>query len=186
MGLHLNVAESLLPDPAVREHRVRVWWTAYTLERLWATKLGYPVSVQDSDIELDLPSDKLLGNSDFDECSYYKAMISLARISGDVVHLIYGRGSRQSSLPQRVHDILSALRDWLMNLPAELQIAASRHSSTDQRAESLHLHFNQVSSRHSRMVRHLRLTVTLAYHTCNPSYFAPSLSHELRSYGSGI
>ncbi|KAI6914301.1 hypothetical protein KC318_g585 [Hortaea werneckii] len=32
MGLHLNVPPSLLPDPVAREHRICVWWTAYTFD----------------------------------------------------------------------------------------------------------------------------------------------------------
>ncbi|KAF7624676.1 hypothetical protein AFLA_009917, partial [Aspergillus flavus NRRL3357] len=42
MGLHLNIPESQLSNACEREHRNRVWWTAYTLDRMWAAKLGYP------------------------------------------------------------------------------------------------------------------------------------------------
>jgi proline utilization trans-activator len=145
MGLHLNVPEPLLTDPATREHRIRVWWTAYTFDRMWATKLGYPVAIQDSDIDLDLPSNKLL-DRDFEDSAYSVAMIELARISGRITHSVYGKSSQQASLSQRVHDSLSALRKWLKDLPSTLQMDPTRDNMADQKAESLHLLFNQVRS----------------------------------------
>lgn len=143
MGLNFNVPEPLLTDPAAREHRIRVWWTAYTFDRMWATKLGYPVAIPDSDIDVNLPSNKLL-DCNFEDCSYSIAMTGLARISGRITHSIYGKSSQQASLSQRVHDSLSDLHQWLKDLPSALQLDSTR--DTDQRAESLYLLFNQVRS----------------------------------------
>ncbi|KFH46976.1 putative transcriptional regulatory protein-like protein [Hapsidospora chrysogenum ATCC 11550] len=56
MGLHLNVPRHQLPSRELREHRNRVWWTAYILDRSWACMLRKPVSIQDEDIDVDLPS----------------------------------------------------------------------------------------------------------------------------------
>ncbi|KAL6889963.1 fungal-specific transcription factor domain-containing protein [Trichoderma evansii] len=141
MGLNFNVPEPLLTDPAAREHRIRVWWTAYTFDRMWATKLGYPVAIPDSDIDVDLPSNKLLDNN-FEDCSYSIAMIGLAKISGRITHSIYGKSSQQASVSQRVHDSLSDLHQWLKDLPSVLQLDSAR--DTDQKAESLYLLFNQL------------------------------------------
>ncbi|KAL9487798.1 hypothetical protein ACSS6W_000075 [Trichoderma asperelloides] len=141
MGLNFNVPEPLLADPAAREHRIRVWWTAYTFDRMWATKLGYPVGIHDSDIDVDLPSNKLL-DSNFEDCSYSIAMIDLARISGRITHSIYGKSSQQASLSKRVHESLSDLHQWLKNLPPALQMDSTR--DTDHKAESLYLLFNQL------------------------------------------
>lgn len=143
MGLHLNVPEPLLADPAAREHRIRVWWTAYTFDRMWATKLGYPVAILDSDIDLDLPSNKL-SHGDFADCEYSVSMIGLARISGRILDSIYGKISEKTALSQRVHDSLSALRQWLKDLPPSLQMDPARYNMAEQKAESLHLLFNQV------------------------------------------
>jgi hypothetical protein len=41
MGLHLNIPETLMRDAGEREHQNRIWWMAYTLERMWAAKLRY-------------------------------------------------------------------------------------------------------------------------------------------------
>jgi proline utilization trans-activator len=143
MGLHFNVPEPLLTDPAAREHRVRVWWTAYIFDRMWATKLGYPVAIQDSDIHLDLPSNKF-ADSDFADCAYSVAEIGLARISGQIIHSIYGKTSQQTPLSERVHDSLSALRRWLKELPMSLQMDPTRNNMAEQKPESLRLLFNQV------------------------------------------
>ncbi|OPB43524.1 Zn2Cys6 transcription factor [Trichoderma guizhouense] len=143
MGLHLNVPEPLLTDQFAREHRVRVWWTAYTFDRMWATKLGYPVAVQDSDIDLELPSNKL-SHSDFPDCSYSVAMIGLARISGTILNSIYGKSSQKTALSQRVHDSLSALRQWLKDLPPSLQIDPTKSNMAEHQTESLHLRFDQL------------------------------------------
>ncbi|KMU89092.1 hypothetical protein CIHG_07025 [Coccidioides immitis H538.4] len=51
MGLHLNVPQNQLPSRELQEHRNRVWWTAYILDRSWACMLGKPVSIQDEDID---------------------------------------------------------------------------------------------------------------------------------------
>src|SRR5688572_24726671 len=56
MGLHLNIPAAQLSDPVQREHRNRVWWTAYIFDRMWATKLGCPPAIQDEDVKVDLPS----------------------------------------------------------------------------------------------------------------------------------
>jgi hypothetical protein len=112
---------------------------------MWATKLGYPVAVQDSDIDLDLPSNKL-SHSDFTDCSYSVAMIGLAKISGTILNSIYGKSSQKTALSQRVHDSLSALRQWLKDLPPSLQIDPTKSNMAEQQAESLHLRFNQVSA----------------------------------------
>ncbi|KAJ3954945.1 hypothetical protein N0V92_008530 [Colletotrichum tropicale] len=83
MGLHLNVPESQLRDVAAREHRNRVFWTAYIFDRMWASKLGHPVCVQDVDIEVDLPSNPTVDESiadDFADASYFVASVKLARV----------------------------------------------------------------------------------------------------------
>ncbi|KAK5992150.1 putative transcriptional regulatory C3C7.04-like protein [Cladobotryum mycophilum] len=144
MGLHLNVPEPLLTDQAAREHRIRVWWTAYTFDRMWATILGYPVAIQDSDIDVDLPSNKGLLDIDFADCAYSIAMIGLAMISGRIIHSIYGKRSQHTSLSQRVHDSLSALRQWLKDLPPSLQMDPTGNNTAQREAESLHLLFNQL------------------------------------------
>lgn len=149
MGLHLNIPETQMRDAGEREHRNRIWWTAYTLERMWAAKLGFPPAIRDDDIEVNLPSNPVgLDDgsvSDFPDCSYFIARIGLARLSSRIIHSIYNQKADTPSLSRRVQDAFGDLRRWLKNLPRSLQIDAREEGdSLDPRVRSLHLLFNQV------------------------------------------
>lgn len=148
MGLHLNIPESQLSNACEREHRNRVWWTAYTLDRMWAAKLGYPYTIQDDEIEVDLPSNRaFLDDSsalDFPDSGFFVARIGLARISGRIIHSIYSQKTQQTSLSQRVQEAFRDLRQWMDELPKCLQMGTEDESEVDPRIRSLHLLFNQV------------------------------------------
>jgi hypothetical protein len=113
-----------------------------------AAKLGYPASIQDDEIDVNLPSspDGLVGSaaSDFTDREYLVAKIGLARLSARMIHSIYGKKSPQTSLSQRVQDAFGNLRQWLDALPPSLQINARGEAEMDPKARSLHLLFNQV------------------------------------------
>ncbi|KAJ0368243.1 hypothetical protein COL26b_010893 [Colletotrichum chrysophilum] len=146
MGLHLNVPESQLRDVAAREHRNRVFWTAYIFDRMWASKLGHPVCVQDVDIEVDLPSNPTVDESiadDFADASYFVASVKLARVLAKIVPLIYRRRNQQMSLSHRVQEALNDLRGWVEELPPQLHIDHKVTSERMQKPISLHLNFNQ-------------------------------------------
>ncbi|KAK1978299.1 fungal-specific transcription factor domain-containing protein [Colletotrichum cereale] len=146
MGLHLNVPESQLRDVAAREHRVRVWWTAYIFDRMWAVKLSHPVGVHDIDIEVDLPSNPTVDESvadDFADASYFVASIKLASLLGRVVPSIYRRRHQQTSLSHRVQEALKELRGWSEELPPQLHLDYKPTSDRIPKPISLHLNFNQ-------------------------------------------
>ncbi|KAL4931483.1 Zn(II)2Cys6 transcription factor [Aspergillus undulatus] len=146
MGLHLNIPEVQMPNAGEREHRNRTWWTAYTLDRMWAAKLGYPSAIRDDEIEVDLPSNVPSPDApDFPDRDYFVARIELAKLSGRIIHTIYGRKSQETSLSQRVQEAFADLRRWLEQLPASLQINAKAEGDLDPKARSLHLLFNQLA-----------------------------------------
>ncbi|KIA75348.1 hypothetical protein HK57_00177 [Aspergillus ustus] len=144
MGLHLNVPSSQLSDACEREHRNRVWWTAYCFDRMWATKLGYPTAISDDEIEVDVPSNFMSISSDFPDRDYFVARIGLSRLSGRIVHSIYRKPSPRSALSLRVQEAFRDLRHWLEDLPVSLQIEPKHEGEMDPRARSLHLLFNQL------------------------------------------
>ncbi|CAM1501485.1 Fc.00g034690.m01.CDS01 [Cosmosporella sp. VM-42] len=146
MGLHLNVPESQLKDAGAREHRNRVWWTAYTFDRMWASRLGHPVAIRDDAVEVDLPLNPALvgsGGGDFGDSAYSIASIRLARLSGRILHSIYSRLPQQKSLSQRVQEALKDLRQWVEELPDHLHIESNDASGPSPKPISLHLSFNQ-------------------------------------------
>ncbi|KAL6230654.1 hypothetical protein BDW75DRAFT_60136 [Aspergillus navahoensis] len=149
MGLHLNIPESQLSDAAEREHRNRIFWTAYTFDRMWAAKLGYPCAIRDDEIEVSLPSNPSgLGDKgalDFPDGAYLVARIGLARISGRIIYSIYGKKPQGTSLSHRVQEAFGDLRRWLEELPPTLQSATRSEGEWDPKARSLHLLFNQLA-----------------------------------------
>lgn len=148
LGLHHNLPEGYMISAVEREHRIRVWWSIYTIDRITSSKLGHPVTVRDSDIDVDLPSMERLTPSEREEFSdpaHLVAHLRLARITGDIISDIYGRSGQNKSFVQSVHKILRSLRSWAETLPESVRICSSnpqRYSSRN--VASLHLCFNQV------------------------------------------
>ncbi|KAL4772423.1 fungal-specific transcription factor domain-containing protein [Aspergillus nidulans var. acristatus] len=149
MGLHLNIPESQLSDAGEREHRNRIFWTAYTFDRMWAAKLGYPCAISDDGIEVSLPSSSSgLGDKgalDFPDRDYFVARIGLARISGRIIYSIYGKKAQTSSLSHRVQEVFADLRRWLEELPSSLRSPACSEGDWDPKSRSLHLLSNQLA-----------------------------------------
>lgn len=155
MGLHLNVPTHQVGDDLIREHRNRVWWSAYTFDRMWAINLGNPIAVPEEVIDVDLPADPAPdpaspGSEDFADAEYYTARVKLAQISGRMVQAIYVRRTHKTEdeamLSQRVQGILKDLHEWAEKLPQALRIEKSSEiSKLSPIVISLHLSFNQVS-----------------------------------------
>jgi proline utilization trans-activator len=153
MGLHLNVPESHLSDRVTREHRNRVWWTAYEFERVVATRLSQPVGVQDDDFQVDLPSNTglpLASQHDFADADHLVERIKLAKLSNQITKRLYGRRVQDKPFLQRVQQALKDLQDWVQSLAIDLR-------ATKQR--SLLLSFNQVRSQHSRVCHPTLMTI---------------------------
>lgn len=146
MGLHLEVPPAAIPDAITREHRRRVWWTAYTFDRMWSAKLGFPHAISDSVIEADLPSNISENDDqeDIPDCSYLVAMIGLARLTSQIMSSVYSSASQKTSLSQRVQSALKDLRKWKDELPESLAVNNMDLAASDLRACYLQLMFNQV------------------------------------------
>ncbi|KAI6379387.1 hypothetical protein MCOR25_001975 [Pyricularia grisea] len=151
MGLHLNVPPSQLEDPATREHRVRVWWTAYHFDRLCASNLGNPYAIDTEEVQVDLPADRpeLEGTAaagDFADAAYITARVKLTRVLGRIVLSIYGRRIHRESLSHRVQQALKDLSAWVEELPAHLHIDAKGSGTSElvPKPISLRLSLNQV------------------------------------------
>lgn len=149
MGLHLKVPEYQLSDRGAREHRHRIWWTAYICDRMWASKLGQPASIQDDDVDVDLPSSEGLTGPqarDFGDPDYIIASIKLARLATHIISSIYKRKGQHGAFSQRVQQALRNLRSWVEELPSHLQLDTEESLQTKTKPiVYLHLSFNQVS-----------------------------------------
>lgn len=154
LGLHLNISEAQLGDRVMREHRNRIWWTAYVLDQSLASRLGQSASVQDGDIHVDFPSDDgLPSNSkgDFADMESLTAHINLAGLAGQVTQSLYGRRTQKEPFSQRVQQALKKLQGWVRNLPDILQFEGCQLlRPVPPHIRYLHLTFNQVCSSYSR------------------------------------
>lgn len=150
LGLHHNLPDGYSISAVEREHRVRIWWSVYIIDRITSSKLGHPITISDSDIDVDLPSmDKLtpIEREEFSDPSHLIAHVKLARITGDIISDIYGRSSQAKAFVQSVQKILRNLRSWAETLPGSVQISHSKPLKYSSRnVASLHLCFNQVRS----------------------------------------
>lgn len=140
LGLHQEVKSSsdhpMLHeiDEGVREHRRRVWWSIYSLDRILSAKSGNPITIQDEDIGVALPS-KLPGEAEYCPAVVLRHYTQLSRILGDIHKSIYSSG-RPSPEPRSgrrlmasVQTTIRALLEWKQNLPDELHFKASRLSN---------------------------------------------------------
>ncbi|KAF2152725.1 hypothetical protein K461DRAFT_268623 [Myriangium duriaei CBS 260.36] len=148
LGMHLNIAESDYDSPAVRQHRIRIWWTAYICDRMWTTKTGQPVTIEEDRIEVELPSDERLSEAErasLGNTAVLKCSIELARLSARTINALYSRRKLSMPFSHRVQNILRDLRNWSQNLPPDLCITSDSEGLTSQTPSVLYLHlsFNQ-------------------------------------------
>lgn len=74
IGLHIaEQEEGLLRDEI--EHRRKVWYCLYILDRLVALQLGGAVMIRDSDFTVDLPSETIDMGSLSPEISYLRSSL---------------------------------------------------------------------------------------------------------------
>ncbi|KAL5338845.1 fungal-specific transcription factor domain-containing protein [Aspergillus crustosus] len=146
IGLNHNIPESQLIDPVERQHRVRIWWTIYIFDRLWASKMGLPSQILDDDIHLDLPSSiepAHLYEEQFSDAEFLKANIKLAHIVGETTARVYSRRKYNETSLQRVQKLLKALKNWVDTLPDHLRLNVDEPELNTKQNTSIHLAFNQ-------------------------------------------
>lgn len=151
IGLHINVPESQLPDAKTREHRNRLFWTAYVVDRAFASSMNHPPAIQDDEIDLELPSDMSTSTSfeSLEDPDYHIANIKLASLLSTIIRSIY-RVRKQpngtcADLSSRAQDCLKDLQSWYDALPRQLQIDdTSMDEYHELKVVSLHLFYHQV------------------------------------------
>lgn len=149
MGMQLNVPDHQCLDAPAKEHRVRLWWTAYILDRICTSKIGLPVSVAEEDIQVNLPSidaAESLNAEDFEDLEYELRSIELSRIAATSTVQIYSRREYHSPFSQRVQAILKDLNKWMDTIPTRFQLKTERvFPPQENHVVYLNLRFNQVS-----------------------------------------
>jgi hypothetical protein len=134
-----------------REHRIRVWWTVYNMDRVCSSKVGLPIMLRDEDVDVPLPSmDNLTDEEkeDFHDPSHIIAQYKLSKITGDILNEIYciPKPGRAKTFPFSAHKILTSLQSWQETLPYILKFNQRTIPMYSSRSvASLHLNYSQVS-----------------------------------------
>lgn len=150
LGLHRKIPANSSLSPPEKEHRIRVWWTVYTLDRLMSSKVGLPTMIQDTEIDAQIPSMNGLTQhdmEDFYDPAHLVAQITLSRITGNVLGNIYHipQADRTNTFVRGVQTTLTSLRNFHEGLPPILRLDPNNSPMYLNRSvASLHLHFNQV------------------------------------------
>ncbi|CAI4216611.1 unnamed protein product [Parascedosporium putredinis] len=136
-------------DAALREHRRRVWWSIYSLDRILSVKSGNPVTIHDEDIGVNLPS-RLPHEPEYCAAVVLRHYTQLSRILGKIHATIYRRSSGPSaksgkSLMASVQEIVLALSEWNRRLPDELRFDPAR-LSVSRESVSTFSHYYQCIS----------------------------------------
>ncbi|KAI8214809.1 Proline utilization trans-activator [Colletotrichum sp. SAR 10_76] len=145
LGLHHEVGYSPTPttlqgqdanpesiDHDTREHRRRVWWSVYSLDRILSVKSGNPITIQDDDIGVDLPS-RLSREAEYCPAVVLRHYTELSRILGEIHNTIYRRTSKTAPksgqrLMASVQGIILGLSKWNQDLPDDLRFDPARLS----------------------------------------------------------
>ncbi|KAH8885467.1 hypothetical protein GQ53DRAFT_810159 [Thozetella sp. PMI_491] len=140
LGLHQEVLDQDM-DPYERERRRRVWWSTYSLERLLCVTSGHPISINDNDIDVLLPS--AIDGEESRRPSVLRTYTELSRILGRIGQDIY-RKKRQSgtSLSASIQDIMKSLSEWIHQLPPEVRLEpADLDKQVNRELVSTYLHY---------------------------------------------
>ncbi|KAL4898125.1 fungal-specific transcription factor [Aspergillus ambiguus] len=143
LGLNHNIPARQCTDPIEREHRVRLWWAIYILDRMYTSKIGFPLQIRDDDIHVDMPSDLSCPGAEdqFSDTAYLLSSVRLSRITGQIIEKIYSRQRHRDTFLQRQQQLLLSLQSWLHSLPAHIKLL--RNETPEKHVVSLHLQFNQ-------------------------------------------
>jgi proline utilization trans-activator len=132
VGLALRMAISLglhkeVDDPAMslveREHRRRLFWSVYSMDRIISVKSGNPISIHDEDIDLAMPSPLPGIDPDLSPPRVLAHYTQLSRILGNIGAYVYRKKHKSgTSLLSSVQLIMNDLAIWLKDVPAELRL----------------------------------------------------------------
>ncbi|KAJ5561953.1 hypothetical protein N7535_003585 [Penicillium sp. DV-2018c] len=142
IGLNYNIPQSQGLHPIAREHRIRIWWTIYVLDRFWGSKSGFPVQIHDADIHVDPPSTSISEtyHEQFSDGAYQVAAIELARIIGNTTGEIYCRRISAETFLHREQRLLSQLKQWAESIPRHLRLREDIPNT--KHLVQMHLQFN--------------------------------------------
>lgn len=141
LGLHQEPTLAGI-DGEANEHRRRVWWSVYSLDRIHSAKSGNPITIQDEDIGVELPS-RLSSEPEFCPAVVLRHYTKLSQINGQIMTNIYRRKPKSgSSLMAAVRSIVLALSQWQQELPDTLRFEPTKLNTSRESVSTL-LYYSQ-------------------------------------------
>lgn len=141
LGLHQEPTIAVIDEEA-KEHRRRVWWSVYSLDRIHSVKSGNPITIHDEDIGVELPS-RLSSEPESCPAVVLRHYTKLSQINGQIMTTIYRRKPKSgSSLVTAVQSIVMALSQWQRELPDELRFEPTKLNTSRESVSTL-LYYSQ-------------------------------------------
>lgn len=116
------------------EHKRRLWWSIYIIDRYMSAKLGFPISIPEEWIIAELPQDidppgsheeqeEEAGElTEFPPASYMNSFIRVMQISSWILLNLYQPSVYNKKLLPTISSIMSKLNEWRQNVPPELNV----------------------------------------------------------------
>ncbi|KAL3417084.1 fungal specific transcription factor domain-containing protein [Phlyctema vagabunda] len=117
MGLHRSYRQSTLQASEI-EHRKRIFWSAYAIDKDLSLTTGQPPTQNDDDMDAELPTES---DSEILDVFYFR--IRLAIIQGQIYkHLCSAKSYRQppSQRIMAARKLETMLQSWKATMPAEI------------------------------------------------------------------
>lgn len=182
-------------SPLQKEHRKRVWWSTFCLDRLTSTQRGLLPTLTAEQTDLDYPSSAELGVeeiSDFTDPDFLTARIQLTVIqTGNSEVLSRCTGDEAEVIETVLRPMLQRLVSWKESLPGHLAfetesdiLSLSSSLAFKRSLANLHLRYNQVRFKPPSQnlavwdMSHFPLTFT----SVCLSYCDPYFSSRLHTY----
>jgi proline utilization trans-activator len=140
LALHQEVQDPRL-DETSKEQRRRIWWSVYSLDRILCIKGGNPLTIDDQDIAVKLPS-RLSNEPEYCPAVCLRHYTQLSRILGRIMKTVYRKTPKSgSTLMASVSEIMTSLSTWHRDLPSELRFDPDKlHVSRESVSTFLHYH----------------------------------------------
>ena len=153
LGLHQEVSNSAI-DLVEREHRRRVWWSVYSMDRILSVKSGNPITIHDEDIDVMMPSEVAGNECDLTSADVLSHYTQLSQILGRIGQSIYRKKHKSgTSLLSSTQEIMTDLSNWLKHLPGRLQLnLATLDTNLSRESVSVFLHYYQCISMTARPI----------------------------------
>ncbi|KAL4991562.1 fungal-specific transcription factor domain-containing protein [Aspergillus falconensis] len=145
------------------EHRRRIFWIAYCLDREISIRFGRPPTQSDEDMSIDIPTATLTGDvrimplaSKHEEFDAFRAHCRLATIKGQLYKDLYSAAAKDRPLPEimaSVGTLDKMLQNWREDLPSEYRPESHGLPSVPQPTMSMTLllhcsYFNCIIAMH--------------------------------------